>query len=77
MTGKTFALMCARRALTAAVLIGTGAALGAPLPAGAQWSTVSEQFYLPGKFNWTFRNEYPAADRLSAVRCAAPAGCRR
>jgi len=30
----------------------------------AQWSTTYEQFYLPGSFNWQFRNNYPAADRL-------------
>jgi hypothetical protein len=39
----------------------------APAVAHAQWSTAYEQFYLPGKFNWTFRNEYPAADRLFAA----------
>ena len=33
----------------------------------AQWSTAYEQFYLPGKFNWTFRDKYPAADRLFAA----------
>ena len=32
--------------------------------AGAQWSTAYEQFYLPGGFNWQFRHNYPAADRL-------------
>jgi len=30
----------------------------------AQWSTTYEQFYLPGSFNWKFRQNYPAADRL-------------
>jgi len=30
----------------------------------AQWSTTYEQFYLPGSFNWKFRHNYPAADRL-------------
>ena len=30
----------------------------------AQWSTTYEQFYLPGSFNWQFRNNYPAGDRL-------------
>ena len=39
----------------------------APSLAGAQWSTAYEQFYLPGNFNWTFRTEYPAADRLFAA----------
>ncbi len=33
-------------------------------PAAAQWSTTYEQFYMPGSFNWAFRNTYPAADRL-------------
>ena len=64
MTDKTSASMRARRALAAAALIGTSVALGAPVAAGAQWSTVSEQFYLPGAFNWQFRTNYPAADRL-------------
>ena len=36
----------------------------APGAAGAQWATVSEQVYLPGPFNWQFRKNYPAADRL-------------
>ena len=40
------------------------ATLGTPAAATAQWSTVSEQFYLPGAFNWQFRRNYPAADRL-------------
>ena len=30
----------------------------------AQWTTTYEQFYLPGSFNWKFRQNYPAADRL-------------
>ena len=40
------------------------AIVAAPVVARAQWSTAYEQFYLPGKFNWTFRTSYPAADRL-------------
>jgi hypothetical protein len=42
------------------------AALGAvtPAPAAAQWSTTYDQFHLPGKFNWQFRRNYRAADRL-------------
>ncbi len=32
--------------------------------AQAQWSTTYEQFYLPGRFNWQFRHNYPAAERL-------------
>ena len=35
-----------------------------PVIANAQWSTTYEQFYLPGNFNWQFRHNYPAADRL-------------
>jgi hypothetical protein len=35
-----------------------------PLAAGAQWSATYESAYLPGKFNWQFRKNYPAADRL-------------
>src|SRR5262245_47989087 len=34
----------------------------APLP--AQWSTAHDQFYYPGNFNWQFRKNYSAADRL-------------
>jgi hypothetical protein len=34
------------------------------VPAGAQWSTVNEQFYLPAQHNWVFRAEHPTADRL-------------
>jgi hypothetical protein len=30
----------------------------------AQWSTVYEQRYLPGGFNWEFRAHYPEAERL-------------
>ncbi len=43
-------------ALTSGVLIAT--------PAQGQWSTSSEQYYLPASFNWQFRHNYPAADRL-------------
>jgi hypothetical protein len=52
-----------RRALTAFVVAAVGIAATAT-PAAAQWSTTYEQFYLPGSFNWAFRNTYPAADRL-------------
>ena len=38
--------------------------IGWPGIASAQWSTTYEQFYLPGGFNFTFRREYPGADRL-------------
>lgn len=33
-------------------------------PVSAQWSTASEQYYLPASHNWVFRAEHPAADRL-------------
>ncbi|MFN2399351.1 MAG: hypothetical protein ABR543_12015 [Gemmatimonadaceae bacterium] len=33
-------------------------------PIAAQWVTVSEQFYYPGRFNWQFRHNYSVADRL-------------
>ncbi len=55
------------RQIAAAGLLGAGAlviSLAVPASAGAQWSTAYEQYYLPGKFNWTFRTTYPAADRL-------------
>ena len=52
----------ARIGMTAAIL--ALATLGTPSAAAAQWSTVSDQFYLPGPFNWEFRRNYPAADRL-------------
>jgi hypothetical protein len=40
------------------------AIVGSPSAVDAQWSRTYEQFYLPGKFNFTFRNEYAVADRL-------------
>ncbi|MGH7710759.1 MAG: hypothetical protein ACREOG_05720 [Gemmatimonadaceae bacterium] len=46
----------------AALAVTAGAA--GPSTAQAQWSTAYEQFYLPGKFNWQFRHNYPSADRL-------------
>ena len=54
------------RVATAVLLAGgaMAATISVPAVARAQWSTAYEQFYLPGKFNWTFRREYPAADRL-------------
>lgn len=51
------------RALLTAGAVAMGAA-AAPAVAAAQWSTAYEQFYLPGKYNWQFRHNYPAADRL-------------
>ncbi len=52
-----------RMLLTGAALALTAGALG-PSTAQSQWSTAYEQFYLPGKYNWQFRHNYPAADRL-------------
>lgn len=52
-----------RRLLT----IATPVVLALALPiaeARAQWSTVYEQFYLPADHNFTFRRDYPGADRL-------------
>ncbi|MDQ2666709.1 MAG: hypothetical protein M3Z05_11935 [Gemmatimonadota bacterium] len=46
-----------------AAAIGTMSALVAR-PASAQWSRTYESTYLPGSFNWQFRERYPAADRL-------------
>lgn len=48
------------------VTLGVLCAIAAILPSStqAQWSTTYEQFYLPGKFNFEFRKNYPAADRL-------------
>ena len=40
------------------------AGLSLPSGAAAQWSRSHEQVYLPGDFNWQFRKQYPAADRL-------------
>src|SRR5215207_9773255 len=48
-----------------APLAATCTLLAAPSrTAGAQWSTTYDQFYLPDRTNWMFRNNYPAADRL-------------
>jgi hypothetical protein len=52
-----------RRSLAAALALGGATIVFAP-PAHAQWSTAYDQFYLPGNFNWQFRRNYPAADRL-------------
>lgn len=39
--------------------------LGAPArPVHAQWVQENEQFYLPAKHNWAFRQNYAGADRL-------------
>jgi hypothetical protein len=34
------------------------------VPADAQWVQENEQFYLPARHNWVFRQNYAAADRL-------------
>lgn len=52
------------RSLAAAALAVLGAAALAPAPAGAQWVTTYEQFYLQAPHNWVFRNNYQHADRL-------------
>ncbi|MCC6431894.1 MAG: hypothetical protein IT354_13365 [Gemmatimonadaceae bacterium] len=41
-----------------------GTTLTLPTPLAAQWVTTYEQFYLQAPHNWTFRNNYQAADRL-------------
>ena len=49
------------------LLIGTALAVGTAglaTTAHAQWSQVHEQFYLPAKHNWVFRQNYSGADRL-------------
>ncbi|MES2178039.1 MAG: hypothetical protein V4550_09260 [Gemmatimonadota bacterium] len=56
-----------RRGRNLLIALALAMSVGIPSMAQAQWSTAYEQFYLPGKFNWTFRNEYPAADRLFAA----------
>ena len=52
------------RAVVAACIVAGGVVVAAPSSASAQWSTVYEQFYLPGSFNWQFRHNYSSADRL-------------
>lgn len=47
-----------------AMLAAAVMALGLAAPVSAQWSRTYDQFYLPAEHNWTFRREYPAADRL-------------
>ena len=47
-----------------AVFAATTVAAASATRAEAQWSTTYEQFYMPGSFNWAFRDSYPAADRL-------------
>ena len=54
----------AARALRRVLVIAAGMLAAWPSAALAQWSTTYEQYYLPGKFNWQFRNNYPTAERL-------------
>ncbi len=54
--------MTLRTLIFRAAAVGMFAAVATP--AQAQWSTTYEQFYLPGSFNWEFRRNYPAADKL-------------
>ena len=51
-----------RLALAALTAVSVGALPSST--AGAQWATTHEQFYLQAPHNWTFRNDYQAADRL-------------
>jgi hypothetical protein len=44
------------------VMLATGAVI--PRTSHAQWATTYEQSYLPGPYNWQFRHNYSAADRL-------------
>ncbi|MEO8193184.1 MAG: hypothetical protein ABI681_04990 [Gemmatimonadales bacterium] len=58
-----FALSVIRRMLPG-ILTASAVVIGTPRTGSAQWSTTYEQFYMPGSFNWAFRNNYPSADRL-------------
>lgn len=48
--------------LRIALIVGFTAAANRPVD--AQWSTVTDQYYLPASHNWVFRDEHPVADRL-------------
>lgn len=61
MFGGRLARLAARYGVAAAVV---GTTLTLPTPLAAQWVTTYEQFYLQAPHNWTFRNNYQAADRL-------------
>ena len=61
MSRKIKLAMVLRSATLACLIAGV---ISVPSAASAQWSQTYEQFYMPGKFNWTFRRDYPAADRL-------------
>ena len=53
-----------RRGVLLVAAVGCALLAAPPRVAGAQWSTTYDQFYLPDRTNWAFRNNYPAADRL-------------
>ncbi|MEO6447007.1 MAG: hypothetical protein ABIZ91_09010 [Gemmatimonadaceae bacterium] len=59
----THRLRSVQSVLPLLALIAAGS-ISMPASAAAQWSTAYEQFYLPGSFNWKFRHNFPAADRL-------------
>ena len=52
-----------RRIFATATVIAAGLSAH-PAALDAQWSRAYDQVYYPGKFNWRFRDKYPAADRL-------------
>jgi hypothetical protein len=52
------------RTMLLATMLGALATCCVAAPAQAQWSRTYEQFYYPGRFNFTFRREYQGADRL-------------
>jgi hypothetical protein len=52
------------RTMFLATTLGALATMSLAAPARAQWSRTYEQFYYPGRFNFTFRREYQGADRL-------------
>ena len=56
--------MSGRRDALLVAALGCALAGAPPRGAEAQWSTTYDQFYLPDRTNWSFRNNYPAADRL-------------
>jgi hypothetical protein len=66
MTHSIRAAQLTRRLFGAAVVASgiTAGTVALPSPVHTQWSTTYEQYYLPGKFNFTFRRDYPGADRL-------------
>jgi hypothetical protein len=59
-----YKVLAGGRVLAGSLALAALTSVGAPAAARAQWSTTYEQFYLPGRFNWTFRREYAVADRL-------------